>query len=67
MSKNFKKDDGTGMIPPPSSAPAGAVTSDQTPKKYPKQGLVIDRNRDGIRRERSVGGVTPKKTGRRKV
>jgi hypothetical protein len=67
MSENFKKDDGTGMVPPPNSAPAGAVTSEQATRKYPKQGLVVDRNRHGIRRERPVGGIKPKKTGRRKV
>lgn len=67
MSNDFKKDDGTGMVPPPNSAPAGAVTSEQATRKYPKQGLVIDRNRHGIRRERSVGGVKPKKTGRKKI
>lgn len=67
MSNDFKKDDGTGMVPPPNSAPSGAVTSEQATRKHPKQGLVIDRNRHGIRRERSVGGVKPKKTGRKKI
>ena len=30
--------DGTGMIPPPSSAPAGAVTSQEVGRKNPSQG-----------------------------
>jgi len=67
MKDELKKDDGTGMVPPPNSAPAGAVTSREATRKNPRQGLVIDRNRHGIRRERSVGNVQPKKTGRKKV
>ena len=55
------------MVPPPNSAPAGAVTSEQATRKYPKQGMVVDRNRHGIRRERPVGGIKPKKTGRKKI
>jgi hypothetical protein len=65
---NFKKDDGTGMVPPANAgAPAGAVTSNQTPKRYPKQGIKIDRNKHGIRRETSTMPKQPKKTGRKKV
>lgn len=59
--------DGTGMVPPPVTSPSGAVTSRETPKKYPKQGIKIDRNKHGIRRETSVGPRPPKKTGRKKV
>ena len=59
--------DGTGMTPPPVTSPSGAVTSRETPKKYPKQGIKIDRNKHGIRRETSVGPRPPKKTGRKKV
>ena len=46
MSNNFKKEDGTGMVPPANAgAPAGAVTSTNTPKKNPRQGIKIDRNK----------------------
>lgn len=67
MTSNFKKDDGTGMVPPPNSESSGAVRSTEVGRKNPKQGLVIDRNKHGIRRERTVGNLQPKKTGRRKV
>jgi len=67
MKDELKKDDGTGMVPPPNPSPSGAVTSREATRKNPRQGLVIDRNRHGIRRERSVGNVQPKKTGRKKV
>ena len=68
MSNNFKKDDGTGMVAPDNSgAPAGAVTSTNTPKKYPRQGLKVDTNKHGIRREISNVPKPPKKTGRKKV
>ena len=53
--------------PPPVTGPSGAVTSRQTPKKYPRQGLKIDTNRHGIRRETSTDPRPPKKTGRKKV
>lgn len=68
MSNNFKKEDGTGIVPPANAgAPAGAVTSTNTPKKNPIQGIKIDRNKHGIRRETSLIPKPPKKTGRRKV
>ena len=59
--------DGTGMTPPPVTSPSGAVTSRETPKKYPRQGLKIDKNQHGIRRETSLDPKPPKKTGRKKV
>lgn len=59
--------DGTGMTPPPVTSPSGAVTSRETPKKYPRQGLKIDKNKHGIRRETSLDPKPPKKTGRKKV
>ena len=68
MTSSFKKEDGTGMVPPANAgAPAGAVTSERTPKKYPRQGLKVDTNRHGIRREPSLVPKPPKKTGRKKV
>jgi hypothetical protein len=67
MSNGFKKDDGTGMVPPPNNEPAGAVTSRQTPKKHPRQGLKIDTNKHGIRRETNLMPKPPKKTGRKKI
>jgi hypothetical protein len=68
MSEAFKKEDGTGMTPPPNSgAAAGAVTSRETPKKYPRQGVKIDTNKHGIRRETSLIPKPAKKTGRKKV
>jgi hypothetical protein len=68
MTNSFQKDDGTGMTPPAGAgAPAGAVTSTSTPKKYPRQGLKIDRNKHGIRRETSLVPKPPKKSGRKKV
>ncbi len=67
--------DGTGMTPPPSSEPAGAVTSQEVARKKPSQGkfksnvgprppVKIDRNKHGIRRETTFG---PKKTKPKKV
>jgi hypothetical protein len=68
MSSNIIKEDGTGMVPPANAgAPAGAVTSERTPKRYPRQGLKVDTNRHGIRRETSLVPKPPKKTGRKKV
>jgi hypothetical protein len=68
MSNSFKKEDGTGMVPPENAgAPAGAITSRQTPKKYPRQGVKIDTNRHGIRRETSLIPKPPKKSNRKKV
>jgi hypothetical protein len=64
---NFKKDDGTGTTPPPNPAPSGAVTSREATKKHPKQGMKVDVNRHGIRRETSNVPRPPKKTGRKKV
>jgi hypothetical protein len=59
--------DGTGMTPPPVTAPSGAVTSRETPKRHPRQGLKIDKNKHGIRRETSLDPKPPKKTGRKKI
>jgi hypothetical protein len=68
VSDSFKKEDGTGMVPPANAgAPAGAVTSTNTPKKYPRQGVKIDTNKHGIRRETSLVPRPPKKSGRKKV
>jgi hypothetical protein len=68
MNNNIKKEDGTGMVPPANAgAPAGAVTSTQTPKKYPRQGVKIDTNKHGIRRETSLIPKPPKKSNRKKV
>jgi hypothetical protein len=64
---NFKKDDGTGATPPPNSAPSGAVTSREATKKHPRQGMKVDTNKHGIRRETSTVPRPPKKTGRKKV
>ena len=58
-------EDGTGMTPPPGAgSPAGAVTSREATRKHPKQGIKIDRNKHGIRRETPL--VPPKRTGRSK-
>lgn len=63
--------DGTGMTPPPASGAAGAVTSQDTTRKNPKQGLrsgiKVDRNKHGIRRETNLAPKPPKRTGRKKV
>jgi hypothetical protein len=59
--------DGTGMTPPPSGAAAGAVTSREATKKQPRQGLKIDPNKHGIRREINTAPRPPKKTGRKKI
>ena len=68
MSDSFKKEDGTGMVPPANAgAPAGAVTSTNTPKRYPRQGVKIATNKHGIRRETSLIPRPPKKSGRKKV
>jgi hypothetical protein len=68
MTNSIKKEDGTGMVPPANAgAPAGAVTSERTPKRYPRQGLKVDTNRHGIRRETSLVPKPPKKTGRKKI
>jgi hypothetical protein len=61
-------EDGTGMTPPPAAGSAsGAVTSREATRKNPRQGLVVDRNRHGIRRETSLTPKPPKKTGRKKI
>ena len=55
-------EDGTGMTPPPAAGSAsGAVTSREATRKNPRQGLVVDRNRHGIRRETSLTPKPPKK------
>jgi hypothetical protein len=64
---NFKKDDGTGMTPPANSTPSGAVTSREVTRKNPRQGLKIDTNRHGIRRETSLVPKEPRKTRPKKV
>jgi hypothetical protein len=68
VSDSLKKEDGTGMVPPANAgAPAGAVTSTSAPKRYPRQGVKIDTNKHGIRRETSLVPRPPKKSGRKKV
>jgi hypothetical protein len=68
VSEDLKKEDGTGMVPASNSgSAAGAVTSRETPKRYPRQGVKIDTNRHGIRRETSLIPRPTKKTGRKKV
>jgi len=65
---NFKKENGTGMeAPPTGGAPAGAVTSREATKKHPRQGMKVDTNKHGIRRETSLIPKPPKKTGRKKI
>lgn len=65
---NFKKEDGTGMVTPPTvGAPAGAVTSREATRKQPRQGIKVDTNKHGIRRETSLIPKPPKKTGRKKI
>lgn len=60
-------DNGTGMDTPPNNQPSGAVTSREATRKNPKQGLRIDTNRHGIRRETSLIPKTPRKTRPKKV
>ena len=61
-------EDGTGMTPPPAAGSAsGAVTSREATRKNPRQGMVVDRNRHGIRIETSLVPKAPKKTGRKKI
>jgi hypothetical protein len=68
MTNSFKKEDGTSTTPAPNAgASAGAVTSRETPKRYPRQGIKIDTNKHGIRRETSLIPKPPKKSGRKKV
>jgi hypothetical protein len=64
---NFQKEDGTGTTTPPNGAAAGAVTSREATRKAPRQGLKIDTNKHGIRRETSTSPRPPKKTGRKKI
>jgi hypothetical protein len=65
---NFKKEDGTGMTTPPAAGSAsGAVTSRETPKRYPRQGLKIDTNKHGIRRETNLNPPPAKKGRPKKV
>ena len=71
MNNSIKKEDGTGMTPPPAAGSAsGAVTSNDATRKYPKQGIKprmkIDVNSHGIRRETSLD-PKPKKTRPKKV
>jgi hypothetical protein len=67
MSTNIRKDDGTGMTPPPNDSPSGSVTSRTTINRNPRQGLKVDRNRHGIRRETNTTPQPPKKTRPKKV
>ena len=67
MSNNFSKDDGTGMTPPPNGEASGAVTSRTTINRNPRQGLKVDRNKHGIRREINTTPQPPKKTRPKKV
>jgi hypothetical protein len=67
MSNDLIKDDGTGNVPPPNDSPSGSVTSRTTINRNPRQGLVIDRNKHGIRRETSNMPKPPKKTRPKKV
>lgn len=68
MSNSFKKEDGTGTVPPANAGvPAGSITSRETPKRYPRQGVKIDTNKHGIRRETSLIPKPPKKSNRKKV
>jgi hypothetical protein len=61
-------EDGTGMTPPPAAGSAsGAVTSREATRKQPRQGLKVDTNKHGIRRETSLVPKPPKKFGRKKV
>ena len=65
---NFKKEDGTGTVPPATGgASAGAVTSREATRKNPRQGMKIDTNKHGIRRETSLLPKPPKKTRPKKV
>lgn len=64
--------DGTGMVPAPNSAPAGATTSNDATRKKPNQGkfksgITVDQNKHGIRRETSNAPKPPKRTGRKKI
>ena len=59
-------ENGTGMTTPPAAgAASGAVTIRETPKRYPRQGLKIDTNKHGIRRETNLN-QPPSKKGRPK-
>ena len=60
-------DNGTGMATPPNNQPSGAVTSREATRKAPRQGMKVDQNRHGIRRETSLTPKPPKKFGRKKV
>lgn len=59
--------DGTGMVPPQGAGSAsGAVTSREATRRKPQQGIRIDQNKHGIRRETSLD-PKPKRQGRKKV
>lgn len=62
-------ENGTGTPTAPNSEPSGALTSRETPRKYPKQGarsgIKIDQNKHGIRRETSLD-PKPQRKGRPK-
>jgi hypothetical protein len=67
MTNNLRKDDGTGMTPPPNDSPSGAVSSRTTINRNPRQGLKVDRNKHGIRREINTSQQPQKKTRPKKV
>lgn len=60
-------ENGTGMGTPPNPTPSGAVTSREATRKNPRQGLKIDTNKHGIRRETSLIPKPPRKTRPKKV
>ena len=53
--------------PPAAGSASGAVTSRETPKRYPRQGLKIDTNKHGIRRETNLNPPPAKKGRPKKV
>lgn len=55
------------MGTPPNPTPSGAVTSREATRKNPRQGLKIDTNKHGIRRETSLIPKAPRKTRPKKV
>jgi hypothetical protein len=55
------------MVPPQGAGSAsGAVTSREATRRNPQQGMRIDQNKHGIRRETSLI-PKPKRTGKKKV
>jgi hypothetical protein len=70
-------DNGTGMASPANPSASGAITSQEVGRKKPTQGkfksgvanqrsgIIVDRNKHGIRRERNLN-QPPKRSGRPK-